>query len=120
MGRTAGPPSQTWVSGATRPWWWTSRVPVSPRRDHRRTGGEWPAGSSSSRMPTTSSRSGKECSLSSRAGRGELPDPVEVRTDSDQILALERRALDRWGKGDPGGFLELYAADITYFDPATE
>ena len=58
--------------------------------------------------------------MSSRAGRGELPDPVEVRTDSDQILALERRALDRWGRGDPGGFLELYAADITYFDPATE
>ena len=33
---------------------------------------------------------------------------------------LERRALDRWGRGDPGGFLELYAGDITYFDPVTE
>ncbi len=32
---------------------------------------------------------------------------------------LERGALDRWGKGDPDGFLELYAADITYFDPVT-
>ena len=37
----------------------------------------------------------------------------------DQILMLERAALDRWGKGDPGGFLELYANDITYFDPLT-
>src|SRR6266487_2847923 len=32
---------------------------------------------------------------------------------------LERAALDRWGKGDPRGFLELYVADITYFDPVT-
>jgi ketosteroid isomerase-like protein len=40
-------------------------------------------------------------------------------TDTDQIVMLERAALDRWGKGDPGGFLELYAADITYFDPVT-
>jgi|SRR5262245_11507332 len=38
---------------------------------------------------------------------------------STEILMLERSALDRWGKGDPGGFLELYAADITYFDPVT-
>lgn len=44
----------------------------------------------------------------------------DVRTSSDQILMLERDALDRWGRGDPSGFLELYAADITYFDPLTE
>ncbi len=44
---------------------------------------------------------------------------VDVGTSSDQILMLERGALDRWGTGDPGGFLELYAPDITYFDPVT-
>ncbi len=44
---------------------------------------------------------------------------IDARTSADQILMLERGALDRWGKGDPGGFLELYAADITYFDPVT-
>src|SRR5438045_9347513 len=44
---------------------------------------------------------------------------IEARTSADQILMLERAVLDRWGKGDPGGFLELYAADITYFDPVT-
>ncbi len=44
---------------------------------------------------------------------------IDARTSADQILRLERGALDRWGKGDPGGFLELYAADITYFDPVT-
>jgi ketosteroid isomerase-like protein len=43
----------------------------------------------------------------------------DVQTSSDQILMLEREALDRWGKGDPSGFLELYANDITYFDPLT-
>ena len=36
-----------------------------------------------------------------------------------QIVSLERAALNRWGSGDPGGFLELCAPDITYFDPGT-
>jgi ketosteroid isomerase-like protein len=39
---------------------------------------------------------------------------------SDEIVLLERGALDRWGRGDPGGFLELYAPDVTYFDPMRE
>lgn len=37
-----------------------------------------------------------------------------------EILTLEREALDRWGHGDPGGFLELYDDDISYFDPVTD
>src|SRR5690348_15239365 len=37
----------------------------------------------------------------------------------DQLIQFERAALDRWGNGDPGGFLELYGPDITYFDPLT-
>lgn len=45
--------------------------------------------------------------------------PTDARTSTAQILMLERAALDRWGQGDPGGFLELYGADVTYFDPAT-
>jgi ketosteroid isomerase-like protein len=35
----------------------------------------------------------------------------------DTIIALERAALDRWGKGDPKGYLETYARDVSYFDP---
>jgi ketosteroid isomerase-like protein len=35
----------------------------------------------------------------------------------DTIIALERGALDRWGRGDPQGHLDLYARDVTYFDP---
>jgi hypothetical protein len=38
-------------------------------------------------------------------------------TVADTILALERRALDRWGKGDPDGYLEINAPDVSYFDP---
>lgn len=34
-----------------------------------------------------------------------------------EVIAVERAALDRWGKGDPEGFLSLYADEITYFDP---
>ena len=40
-------------------------------------------------------------------------------TTAEQIIMLERKALDRWGKGDPGGFLDLYGTDVTYFDPLT-
>ena len=38
----------------------------------------------------------------------------------ETIIALERAALDRWGKGDPQGYLETYAPDVTYFDPSRE
>ena len=41
-------------------------------------------------------------------------------TQADSVIALERAALDRWGRGDPDGFLELYARDVTYFDPSGE
>ena len=44
---------------------------------------------------------------------------TQTKTVAEQIVTLERLALERWGKGDPGGFLELYAPDITYFDPLT-
>ena len=37
----------------------------------------------------------------------------------ETIVALERGALDRWGKGDPQGFFDIMALDQTYFDPLT-
>lgn len=36
------------------------------------------------------------------------------------LIALERAALDRWGKGEPSGYLEISAPDVTYFDPFLE
>lgn len=33
------------------------------------------------------------------------------------IIALERQALERWGNGDPSGFLDISADDVVYFDP---
>lgn len=33
-----------------------------------------------------------------------------------EIIALERAALDRWGAGDPSGYLKISAPDVTYFD----
>jgi ketosteroid isomerase-like protein len=39
---------------------------------------------------------------------------------ANTILALERAALDRWGKGDPDGALELVAPDVSYIDPIQE
>lgn len=40
--------------------------------------------------------------------------------ETDSILEMERAALDRWGKGDPSGFLEISAPDVVYFDPYLE
>ena len=39
---------------------------------------------------------------------------------AETVIALERGALDRWGKGDPEGYIEIYAPDVTYFDPVQE
>ena len=36
------------------------------------------------------------------------------------IITMERAALDRWGNGDPSGFLEICAPDVVYFDPGQE
>jgi ketosteroid isomerase-like protein len=37
--------------------------------------------------------------------------------DPNQIIAMERAALDRWSNGDPQGYVEIMAPEVTYFDP---
>ena len=44
----------------------------------------------------------------------------DVAQVTTKILALERAALDRWGKGDPGGYLEINDSSVSYFDPFLE
>jgi hypothetical protein len=39
---------------------------------------------------------------------------------AETIIAMEQAALNRWGKGDPSGFLEISAAEVVYFDPFLE
>lgn len=41
-------------------------------------------------------------------------------TIASTIIAMETAALERWGRGDPGGFLEISAPDVVYFDPYRE
>ncbi len=46
----------------------------------------------------------------------------ETKTMSDEdiaclLIGMEHAALERWGRGDPGGFLEICAPDVVYFDP---
>jgi ketosteroid isomerase-like protein len=36
------------------------------------------------------------------------------------IIGMEEAALERWGRGDPDGFLEICAPDVVYFDPYVE
>jgi len=36
------------------------------------------------------------------------------------IITMEKTALEKLNKGNPSGFLEIYADDITYFDPFRE
>lgn len=38
----------------------------------------------------------------------------------EELVALERSALDRWIRMDPQGYLDLQAPEVTYFDPFTE
>ena len=33
------------------------------------------------------------------------------------IIAMEKAALEEWNKGNPTGYLSIYAEDFTYFDP---
>lgn len=44
-------------------------------------------------------------------------DPAAIAT---HIVELERAALVRWGQGDPSGYEEISAPEVTYFDPFTE
>ena len=39
---------------------------------------------------------------------------------SQEIIALERAALDRWITFDPQGYLDVSAPEVTYFDPFRE
>jgi ketosteroid isomerase-like protein len=43
-----------------------------------------------------------------------------VENLSEHIISLERSALDRWITFDPQGYLDLFAPDVTYFDPYQE
>ncbi len=36
------------------------------------------------------------------------------------IIAMEKAALEKWNQGNPSGYLDIYAEDITYFDPFQE
>ncbi len=38
-------------------------------------------------------------------------------TLAEEIIAMEKAVLARWGRGDPAGFLEITAPDVVYFDP---
>jgi ketosteroid isomerase-like protein len=38
----------------------------------------------------------------------------------NEVVARERAALDRWVRGDPDGYLEILAREVTYFDPNQE
>ena len=44
-------------------------------------------------------------------------EPKKIMEESELIIALEKAALQRWGNGDPSGFLEISAPDVVYFDP---
>jgi ketosteroid isomerase-like protein len=54
----------------------------------------------------------------------ELPVPVpssrvEYTGVLGELMRLESAAMERWRMGDPWGFVELYAPEVTYFDTGT-
>lgn len=46
--------------------------------------------------------------------------PAEYSGVLAELMALESAAMERWRKGDPGGFLDLYAPEVTYMDTGTK
>jgi ketosteroid isomerase-like protein len=36
------------------------------------------------------------------------------------LIAIEKAALEEWNRGNPSGYLDILADDITYFDPFQE
>ena len=51
---------------------------------------------------------------------GSAPQDSGAPSAPPDVIAMERAALDRWGKGDPQGYLEIMANEMTYFDPTQE
>lgn len=54
----------------------------------------------------------------------EVPIPLELAPGEyagvlGEVMALESDAMERWRKGDPWGFIEISAAEVTYFDTGT-
>lgn len=54
----------------------------------------------------------------------EIPLPVQMAPQVHEgvlgeLMALESAAMLRWRQGDPWGFIELYAPEVTYFDTGT-
>lgn len=54
----------------------------------------------------------------------EVPVPVEMSKKEyegvrGEVMALESAAMERWRKGDPWGFTDISAPDVTYFDTGT-
>jgi len=45
--------------------------------------------------------------------------PTEYEGVLGEVMALESAAMERWRKGDPWGFIEISAPEVTYFDTGT-
>jgi len=46
--------------------------------------------------------------------------PFKLNDVAQRLIAMETHALERWGQGDPSGFLEISAPEVVYFDPFQE
>jgi uncharacterized protein (TIGR02246 family) len=54
------------------------------------------------------------------AAQNTAPETAAPETAVADVEAMERTALDRWGRGDPQGYVSIMATDVTYFDPVQE
>ncbi|MEW6366406.1 MAG: nuclear transport factor 2 family protein [Acidobacteriota bacterium] len=48
---------------------------------------------------------------------GAAPDAEPADDPTEEIVALEKAMLDRWGTGDTYSFIEAAAPEVTYFEP---
>jgi ketosteroid isomerase-like protein len=60
------------------------------------------------------------CGIASSCATPAQEGHAPAERDAEEIIALERSALDRYITADPQGYVDLYAQEVTYFDPTTE
>ena len=57
--------------------------------------------------------------IASAMGGSPAAQATQRNADAD-VIAIEHASLDRWIKGDPDGFLNAFASEVTYFSPTEE
>jgi hypothetical protein len=60
------------------------------------------------------------CGLACAGADGKAQTAAAVNDLTATLVAIERGAMDRWARGDPSGYTDIFAPDVTIFDGRTQ